>query len=327
MATIESFKLALAEPKHYLSTLTEAICDGGIAFRTTHFAQAEIVWREERYLLSMPLSQDAAERAERVEHMLFYLRREWLRSYNLLPGEMLYINHAGEPRRRDLILERLPEGVPLTSAEDRLTCAAIDLLEREFRDADFSHGNIKPSNLYIDQRGVLHPIRPHYAKKGASEDEFKALREHYGALVAGDSELCYDHSRTYMGGHKQERPPHEGLICVEDESGYGFVDMQGRSMIPSIYEWAGDFYEGRAEVQIEGRMGLIDRGGNYIIPPIYQIVEHDIPTSLMRVKLDEKWAIFNYSGVQITPFCAEYITEEQLTKKSQYGEYKVSNNR
>ena len=66
--------------------------------------------------------------------------------------------------------------------------------------------------------------------------------------------------------------------------------------------WAGDFHEGRAEVETPTGMGLIDRRGDYVIPPRYEIVEYDPATSVSRVRQNGRWALFDYLGRRLTPF-------------------------
>lgn len=65
---------------------------------------------------------------------------------------------------------------------------------------------------------------------------------------------------------------------------------------------AGDFHEGRAEVETPTGMGLIDRRGGYVIPPRYEIVEYDPATSVSRVRQNGRWALFDYLGRRLTPF-------------------------
>lgn len=63
--TLHTFIQALQTPEISFATLTEArpvMQTGGIPqlMRTTRFAEAEIDWRGERWLLSLPLSPAAA---------------------------------------------------------------------------------------------------------------------------------------------------------------------------------------------------------------------------------------------------------------------------
>lgn len=73
-------------------------------------------------------------------------------------------------------------------------------------------------------------------------------------------------------------------------------------MIPATFRWAGDFHEGRAEVETETGMGLIDRQGRWILPPHYEIVDYDPVESIVRVRQEGRWAEFDYLGRQQTRF-------------------------
>lgn len=73
-------------------------------------------------------------------------------------------------------------------------------------------------------------------------------------------------------------------------------------MIESRYLWADDFHEGRAEVETPTGMGLIDREGTYIIPPEYEIVDYRPAESIVYVRRDGRWALFDYMGRQQTEF-------------------------
>ena len=105
-----------------------------------------------------------------------------------------------------------------------------------------------------------------------------------------------------LSGHLHAGHLFEGLACVEDEAGFGYVDADNRPVIAAQYLWAGDFHEGRAEVETPTGMGLIDRRGDYVIPPRYEIVEYDPATSVSRVRQNGRWALFDYLGRRLTPF-------------------------
>lgn len=105
-----------------------------------------------------------------------------------------------------------------------------------------------------------------------------------------------------LSGHLHAGHLFEGLACVEDEAGFGYVDADNRPVIAAQYLWAGDFHEGRAEVETPTGMGLIDRRGGYVIPPRYEIVEYDPATSVSRVRQNGRWALFDYLGRRLTPF-------------------------
>lgn len=132
-----------------------------------------------------------------------------------------------------------------------------------------------------------------------------------------EGQTLHDTAASYtalrrLKGHRWCSNLFEGLVCVEDETGYGFVDASNRVVIPSHFLWANDFHEGRAEVQTAEGMGLIDKQGGYVIPPHYEIVEYDPATSLSLVRRAGNWARFDYLGRQLTRFAplAELGEEE-----------------
>ena len=61
---------------------------------------------------------------------------------------------------------------------------------------------------------------------------------------------------------------------------------------------------GQAKVKVDGKYGTIDKTGRYIIEPLYEIVEYDDRTGRSLVRLDGRWAAFDYEGRQLTEFGA-----------------------
>ncbi len=306
--TLQTFTRALMTPDLSLRTLTDAhVVQGAngmpVLVRTTRFAEAEIEWHDAHWLLSMPLSPGAVAHTERTASELRRLHTEHLTEYRILPGELR--------EGYDLILQRLPEGCTfaealLTQPKERLL-TALDLLEAGLQELHFTHNNLKAANLRWTQ-GRFVPIRYHDARIGSPQrdtEAFRALRE---AVVqaadvqsAHDTEVYYTAQRK-LSGHHWVSHTFEGLICVEDPDGYGFVDTDNNPVIPAQFSWAGDFHEGRAEVQTATGMGLIDRQGCYVIAPEYEIVDYDPIESLVRVRRNGLWATFDYLGQQLTPF-------------------------
>ena len=45
---------------------------------------------------------------------------------------------------------------------------------------------------------------------------------------------------------------------------YGYIDREGKTVIPCIYDFAGDFYEGLAKVKTKGKYGFIDITGEQV---------------------------------------------------------------
>lgn len=180
-------------------------------------------------------------------------------------------------------------------------------LQQELRGLDFAHGNLRDTNLrWVGDRFI--PLRYHDARFGHPEiDEpaFEALRERIlresGTMLVSDVAVEYD-PLLKLTGHRWVHPISEGLACVEDDSGWGYVDPENRVVIPSTFEWADSFHEGRAEVRTATGMGLIDRRGAWIIPPLYEIIDYNPVESNVYVRKEGLWAEFDYLGRQQSAF-------------------------
>lgn len=57
----------------------------------------------------------------------------------------------------------------------------------------------------------------------------------------------------------------EGLACVKKNHRYGFIDRNGKLVIPLNYSNAGNFSEGMAYVSEGGKYGFIDKTGKVVI--------------------------------------------------------------
>ena len=323
-ATLSDFRQALLAPDLHFATLAAASPVRNAAgmpmlCRTTRFAETEIGWQGGRWLLFMPLSPSALTHVERTVVRLKRLRTELLTEYRLLPDEMAYVDAAGTPRRTDLVLQRLPEGIgfdeALASYPRETLLRALDALQEGLHTLRFSHRNLKDENLvWSDGRFV--PLRYHYARFDGGDDDaaaFDALRRRIGNVpdtpALSDAAVPYAPARK-LTGHRWTSHLFEGLICVEDDAGFGFVDAENRPVIAAQYRWAGDFREGRAEVETAAGMGLIDREGNYVNPPCYEIVAYDAAKSIVHVRREGRWAQFDYLGRQLTEFGTKNETEK-----------------
>ena len=321
-ATIQHFTRALLTPDLSLATLSDARavtdCNGMPRMvRTTRFAEAEIEWRGERWLAAMPLTPAALPRIERTASVLRRMNTEHLTQFRILPEEMRWTDALGNERRTGLVLQQLPgrEFAEALLTEDKtVLLAALDTLREALRELEFTHNNLKEANLRW-HRGRFVPIRYYDARIGAAEpgtadrEAFDVLRHRIAEApvprqTANDVTVPYNPLRS-LTGHRWTSHVFEGLVCVEDDNGFGFVDTDNNPVIPAQFVWAGDFREGRAEVQTQTGMGLIDRRGCYVIPPEYEIVDYDPAASVVHVRNNGHWALFDYLGRRLTEFRTE----------------------
>lgn len=316
--TLQTFTRALLTPDISFKTLADlhALTDSnGLPrlTRTSRFVEARIEWRGGHYLLSMPLTSGALPRIERAASQLRRFNTPWLTRYRILPCEMCWCDPSGAERATDLVLEELPAGCDFAQAllteEPSTLLPALDALEGVFIELNLTHNNLKGENLRWSD-GRLIPLRYHDARIGGPREAdaaaFESLR---GEITrkAGQQQTLTDTSAAYssprtLTGHRWTSHVFEGLVCVEDDGGFGFVDTANTPVIAAQYLWAGDFHEGRAEVETPEGMGLIDRQGNYIIPAEYEIVDYDPATSVARVRRNGLWALFDHLGRRITEF-------------------------
>lgn len=315
--TLPTFSRALLTPDLALATLLGARIATGpnglpLLMRTTRFVEAQIEWQGRQWLLSMPLTPTALLRCERFVPALRRLNSEWLADYRILPCELCWCDEAGEAHRCDLILQHLPAGRTFADAlltEEKATLlSALDALEAELHRIGFTHNNLKAENLRWCG-GKLVPLRYHDAQIGEPDatdaTAFGTLRhtvtEATTPSTLSDTNTPYDPLRP-LTGHVWVSHIHEGLICVQDESGYGYVDTANRQVIAPTLLWADDFHEGRAEVETPTGMGLIDCTGRFVIEPEYEIVDYKPAQSVAHVRKDGRWALFDYLGHRLTEF-------------------------
>jgi len=323
IVTLQHFSRALLTPDLSLAMLADArpvTEPNGMPrlVRTTRFAEAEVEWRGERWLVAMPLNPSAMPRIERTVSALRKLNTGYLAECRILPGEMRWHDAAGTERHTDLVLQHLPAGREFAEAllaEDKTTLlAALDALQAALGELEFTHNNLKEANLRW-HRGRFVPIRYYDARIGAAEpgtadrEAFDVLRHRIAEApaprqTANDVTVPYNPLRS-LTGHRWTSHVFEGLVCVEDDNGFGFVDTDNNPVIPAQFVWAGDFREGRAEVQTQTGMGLIDRRGCYVIPPEYEIVDYDPAASVVHVRNNGHWALFDYLGRRLTEFRTE----------------------
>ncbi len=326
--SLKTFKQALLSQQPF-STMHQARVaerDGDIVInRTYHFAEARIEWQGGECIIMIPIGEESSrELLNRVAH-LKQSPLQHLVEYSLLKKELIYTNHFGEEQEADLIMYRLPEATPLSEVIAR---GEVDFqklydstfpLEELFEEARVCHNNLKESNLMVNNKGELLPIRFDYATLSRTAEEvnkeFNSLREWITSQSTKPIIPSTKRASTKRIGRKFDsiEGEFEGLRKVAVDGKYGYIDSNGHQAIPAIYSQAENFHEGRAAVTLEERMGLIDCYGKTIIEPLYDIVDYNTRSGYARVKSGDKWAIFSHNGEQVTPFESKYINEESIS--------------
>lgn len=103
-----------------------------------------------------------------------------------------------------------------------------------------------------------------------------------------------------------------GLSVIKVGNKWGYMNEQGKRVIPPSFEWAGDFAtNGLAVVQKGGKYGFINQQGTLVIPAIYDAA-HSFSAEgsdgrLAKVKLNNKIGMINQAGDAVVPLAYEYI--------------------
>ena len=90
----------------------------------------------------------------------------------------------------------------------------------------------------------------------------------------------------------------EGLAAIKLDGKWGGIDEQGKEVIPFIYDYAGEFSEGLARVLLNKKWGFIDKTGQEVVPRKYERTEA-FSEGLAQVWLNGKWGFIDKTGEQV----------------------------
>ena len=133
-------------------------------------------------------------------------------------------------------------------------------------------------------------------------DEFYrvSLNNRYNLLNKQSNTLLY--RRWYDDIHY----PSDGLVLVELNDKFGFIDTTDRVIIPFKYASADDFFEGLARVQLNGKCGFIDKADREVIPFKYDWA-WNFSNGLAPVKLNDRWGFIDKTGREVIPCEYDYV--------------------
>lgn len=77
---------------------------------------------------------------------------------------------------------------------------------------------------------------------------------------------------------------------VERNNRYGYINQEGKEIVPIIYEHIDDFHEGLAPVKLNDKWGYVDCSGKVVIPPRYDD-SWCFNESLAALRVDENGAL------------------------------------
>lgn len=317
------FEQALSAPELHFKRLRQAeplLYNGKPILRRTYSAiEAEIMWNEHRYLLSLPLRKESLHH---VEHLVDIMRERSLGP--LIPPEILYdevtlIDSLGKKHTYDIILQIVPNGMMLDEAVLHYKACdlrgAIEKMKERLDSIGFRHNNLTPANIVICESGRARPLRYWYAEWLCySDNDISKLLD----LIDRHHNPESEHIKQPLVARAEEEFSCAPIACEgitrRCKCGrYGFVDSDGHQITPFIYSWASDFCEGRAIVSCNKKFGAIDNCGRKVIPVIYKSLEFDVERGIFTATSDKYTYTINYEGEVLRRRGGEVATPEAIS--------------
>ena len=92
----------------------------------------------------------------------------------------------------------------------------------------------------------------------------------------------------------------DGLLAVEIDERWGYVNSKGDVVIQPIYDEASAFDDKIAIVSIGDKMQLIDTKGKSLLPKSYDTLYKDVESKRFFYEIDEKWGLLDSKGKVLT---------------------------
>ena len=86
-----------------------------------------------------------------------------------------------------------------------------------------------------------------------------------------------------------------GLSLVEKDGKHGYVDKDGKVIVPIMYDEGMNFVEGMAGVMVDHKWGYIDSTGKEIVKPQYSEV-YSFNEGLAAVSQKDNWGFIDHNG-------------------------------
>ena len=184
----------------------------------------------------------------------------------------------------------------------------------QFTDADgFSEGlaAVEKNNKYgyIGKSGAF-AITPRF-------DAANDFREGVATVFVGEKHHIIDKQgntlATLADNITNVEPFSDGLAPIEIDWKYGYINHEGKVVIPPRFDFAGPFVDGLAIVETNDKWGLIDKGGNYVVPAQYDDADY-FSEGVMPVLIDGQWRFVDGQGNTLTILGDKYETVNCLVE-------------
>jgi len=162
---------------------------------------------------------------------------------------------------------------------------------------------------FIDRHGKL-VIDYKYAEATPFRDGYSIVRKLMSKTVGmiNTRNKYVVNPDTYL----QITFPKDGLIAARKQGSgkWGFLDLNGRTVIEHQYAKITTFGDGHALASVEGsRYGVIDKSGNEVAPEMFDKAKPEgYNDGLAAVVYEGKWGFINTKGEIVIPFEYEDVT-------------------
>jgi hypothetical protein len=98
----------------------------------------------------------------------------------------------------------------------------------------------------------------------------------------------------------------DGLAWIRLGDKWGFINEQGKVVVPPVYDEVRVFDFGFAQVKLNGKWGVVDQQGKVVIPPKYDYASNLFPNGLALVGLGGKLGFVDQQGNEVIPLKYDY---------------------
>ena len=118
------------------------------------------------------------------------------------------------------------------------------------------------------------------------------------AVLMSGTAFAAECVRPAVSGYKKVGCLSDGLAQVSKDHKFGFVDADGKVVIPLKFDHAADFKEGLSHAKKGGKKGYIDTQGKTVIPFEYDFA-NDFENGIAKVNKGEEWFYIDKTGQRV----------------------------
>lgn len=110
-----------------------------------------------------------------------------------------------------------------------------------------------------------------------------------------------------LDGVTQMKFSTNGMLAVQENGKWGYVDNAGNSIVTAKYDSCDQFKYGYGRVRLNNKWGMVDKTGKEVIAPTYENVlagENDV-----FIYFDKAWGILDKTGKVVVPATFYFLTQ------------------